>query len=335
LPSEQPTARLSELELDAIRRYAEEFRFVLEGEVIVRPERPDTAAARAIQRAAEIGERRHLPYAALFVLRIYYEHKKLYYQSYSLNGFCEPRFCKGVCGCELADEFIRLAKPVRSPELGYATYYCYDWVKRNKSLFADYPPVEEELSKIEQLQEQLDNRFRKRAAESFMKELERFAMEAPIDRPGRAPAAIPVHIDHILRRFRDEGRTDHLPYLLEYGLNIYLKNLAMSKLARVMPVDDNVMLAELVRLTGIDKYKSFHEAGWLGRQFHRSVDGGRCGPPDESGYSSYQIYVWYLENWSSLLNRPNIDRLCDLQKQIEDTGMHGVGGGRVCHYGCR
>ncbi len=162
------------------------------------------------------------------------------------------------------------------------------------------------------------------ASPSDLGRLEHFAMAAPVEGSGRVPAAVPQDVDVILIRFREEGGTDHLPYLLEYGLNIYLKNLAMSKLARVMPLDDNVMLAELVRLTAIDKYKSFHETGWLERQFHRSVDGGRCGPPDESGYSSYQVYVWYLENWSSLLNWPNIDRLCGLQKKIEDTRMHGV-----------
>ena len=32
---------------------------------------------------------------------------------------------------------------------------------------------------------------------------------------------------------------------------------------------------------------------------------------------------------------PNIERLCDIQKRNEKTGMQGVGGGgQVCHYGC-
>lgn len=167
-----------------------------------------------------------------------------------------------------------------------------------------------------------------------IRRLERFAMEAPVVPNGFAPAPILEQINHILREFQEQDRTDHLPYLLEYGLNLYLKNLSLTRLARVLPVDENLMLSELIRLAKIPKYKTFHEAGWLNRQFRESGDITER-PYGETGYSSYQIYIWYLENWSSIRDMPNIERLCDIQIQIEKTGMHGVGGGQVCHYGCR
>lgn len=129
-------------------------------------------------------------------------------------------------------------------------------------------------------------------------------------------------IDIILIKFREEGRTDSLPYLLEYGLNLYLKNLTMSHLARVLPVEENPMLSELIGLTGITKYKTTHQAGWLNTKFDEHFEDSE----QATGYSSYQVYLWYLENWPSLPNWPNIDRLCDTQKQIENTGMRGVGG---------
>jgi len=161
-------------------------------------------------------------------------------------------------------------------------------------------------------------------------ELERFAIQTPVIPNGRAPADVPEEINHILEKLRDQNRTDHLPYLLEYGLNLYLKNLTLSRLARVLPVDKNLMLSELIRLTKIPKYKTAHEAGWLNNQFYGSFEDTYVA----TGYSSYQIYIWYLENWSSILNMPNIDRLSNIQKQIPKTGMHGVGGGHVCHYHC-
>lgn len=162
-------------------------------------------------------------------------------------------------------------------------------------------------------------------------ELERFAMEAPVVPTGLAPAAIPEKINRILEKLREQDRTNHLPYLLEYGLNLYLKNLTHSHLARVLPVDKNLMLSELIRLTKIPKYTTAHEAGWLNRQFYGSFED----IDEATGYSSYQIYIWYLENWSTIQDMPNIDRLCLIQEQIEKTGMQGVGGGLVCHYGCR
>jgi len=164
-----------------------------------------------------------------------------------------------------------------------------------------------------------------------LKKLEHFAMEAPTVANGFAPGPVPEGINHILEKLREEDSTEHLPYLIEYGLNLYLKNLTRSQLARILPVNENLMLSELIRLTQIPKYKTAHEAGWLNRQFYGSFEG----IDGATGYSSYQIYIWYLENWSLVLDMPNIDRLCDIQKQIEKTGMQGVGGGLVCHYGCR
>ena len=169
--------------------------------------------------------------------------------------------------------------------------------------------------------------------EDFIK-VKRFAMEAPVVPNGFAPAPVPKEINDILKRFREQARADHLPYLLEYGLNLYLKNLTLTRLARVLPVNENLMLSELIRLAKIPEYETFHEAGWLNSQFHKSGDITER-PYGETGYSSYQIYIWYLENWRSIRDMPNIERLCDIQKQIEKTGMHGVGGGQVCHYGCR
>lgn len=161
-------------------------------------------------------------------------------------------------------------------------------------------------------------------------ELERFALQTPVIPNGRAPAPVPEEINRILRDLREQGRKDHLPYLLEYGLNLYLKNLNLSRLARVLPVDENLMLSELISLTKIPKYKTAHEAGWLNNQFYGSFEDTYVA----TGYSSYQIYIWYLENWSSIQDMPNIERLCNIQKQIGKTGMQGVGGGLVCHYHC-
>lgn len=165
---------------------------------------------------------------------------------------------------------------------------------------------------------------------SDLEKIECLVRLAPVDRSGRAASSVPEEINAVLRRFRTDEQRDHLPYLLEYGLNLHLKHLQTSKLARVLPVDENLMLAELVRLTEMPKYKTAHEAGWLDRQFLGGFEKSRM----TAAYSSYQIYLWYLENWEDVMAMPNTDRLVHIQKQIEQTGMHGVGGGFVCHYGC-
>lgn len=179
---------------------------------------------------------------------------------------------------------------------------------------------------------QLSDHLSGQEYEDFRK-VKKFAMEAPVVPNGFAPAPVPEDINRILKELRKQHRTDHLPFLLEYGLNLYLKNLTLSNLARVLPVNENLMLSELVRLAKIPKYKTYHEAGWLNRQFYKSGDITER-PYGETGYSSYQIYIWYLENWRSIQDMPNIERLIDIQKQIEKTGMNGVGGGLPCHYGC-
>lgn len=333
---------LSDRELDEIRRYAEHSQFEeLKGHLLelkVHPEKPNLTVRGAIKHAAEIDEKRHLPYAALFVLRTYREQKKRHHHGYFLDS---PSLARYKDRYDLGHEFIRLAK-LKTTEAGYVTTYdCYNWVKKNKSLFIGYPLVTQELGKINQLQDEIERQWHEAAAETSpaqaedFKKLKEFTMEAPVTQWGRAPKPVPEQINRILRRLREETRTYHLPYLLEYGLNLYLKNLTLSKLARVLPVEENLMLSELIRLTKIPKYKTAHEAGWLNRQFDGRFEDPNYRPHDETGYSSYQIYIWYLENWSSVLDMPNTERLFEIQEQIEKTGMYGVGGGLPCHYGCR
>lgn len=337
----QVSERLSQQELEEIRKYAEQFQFEeLDNHlhkfiVHVHPGKPSQVVQKAIKRAAEIDEKRHLSYATLFALRLYRKQKELYNQGYSLN--CQEKYKERYY---LAEEFARLAK-LRESEVKYVTTFdCYNWAHKNKPQFRNYPLIIEELTKIDQLQEELDRQWHQAADKTTpaqfgdFKKIKRFAMEAPVVPNGFAPAPVPEQINRILKELREQHKTDHLPYLLEYGLNLYLKNLSLTRLARVLPVDENLMLSELIRLAKIPKYKTFHEAGWLNRQFRESGDITER-PYGETGYSSYQIYIWYLENWSSIRDMTNIERLCDIQIQIEKTGMHGVGGGQVCHYGCR
>lgn len=334
----QASERLTQQELQVICKYAERFQFeeldkhLHEFIVHVHPEKPNQKVQKAIKRAAEINEERHLPYATLFVLRLYRKQKQLYDQGYSLK--CQYKYKDRYY---LAEEFARIAKLIK-PQVEYVTTFdCYNWWQKNKKQFRDYPLIIHELAKIDQLQEELDFQWHQATCKTTpaqfeeLKKIKRFAMEAPVIPNGWAPATVPEEINRILEKLREHNRTDHLSYLLEYGLNLYLKNLIHSHLARVLPVDENLMLTELIRLTKIPKYKTAHEAGWLNSQF----DGRFEESNQATGYSSYQIYIWYLENWSSLLDMPNIERLCDIQKQIEKTGMQGVGGSLVCHYGCR
>jgi hypothetical protein len=322
--------RLSDYELDEIRLYAEQFRFKVRSDGdIVYPENPSPLVQEAINRSAVIDEKRHLPCAALYVLRLYHENMKRHPNDYQRTTLSNSNILQRKRDLEY--EFARIAIPPRSRKDYYDIHVGYNWIKKHKSRFSHYQPIGKELNKIEQLKEELERQKQEIAAQFGLKKLERFAMEAMVIPNGWAPEAVPEEINRILVKLRDHNRTEHLPYLLEYGLNLYLKNLTLSHLARVLPVDDNLMLSELVRLTKIPKYSMAYEAGWLNRQFYGSfkdID-------DATGYSSYQIYIWYLENWSSVLDMPNFDRLCDIQKQIEKTGMQGVGGGLVCHYGCR
>ncbi len=88
------------------------------------------------------------------------------------------------------------------------------------------------------------------------------------------------------------------------------------------------MLAELVRLAKIEKYKTAHEAGWLNNQFYGEFSG--------TGYSSYQVYIWAKERRIGVVpSWSNRKRLAALLKEIDHSGLAGVGGGGVYHYGCK
>jgi hypothetical protein len=289
-------------------------------------------AQEAIERAAKINETRHLPYIALFILRRYRENVMRDPKNYHSTTLARSGVLLSAGGVDLEYEFARLTIPPTSQKNFFDINSCYDWIKKHKSKFSNYPPISEELNRIEQLRKNLERQRQEMAAELGLDKLERFAIEAPIIPHGFTPAPVPDEINRILEKLREENRTEHLPYLLEYGLNLYLKHLTLSGLARVLPVDENLMLSELVRLAGIPEYKTFHEAGWLNSQFEKSDITERA--YGQTGYSSYQIYIWYLENWSLVSDMPNVERLYDIQKRIEKTGMQGVGGGQVCHYGC-
>ena len=144
----------------------------------------------------------------------------------------------------------------------------------------------------------------------------------------RAPNAVPERIKAILAGFTKEGKQDHLPYLAEHGLRVHWKNLTGTRLARELPVGKNPVLAELVRLAKIEKYKTAHEAGWLNNQFY--------GKFSRTGYSSYQVYIWAKERRVWQQSWPNAKRLAALLKEIDRSGLAGVGAGDgVCHYGCK
>ncbi len=158
--------------------------------------------------------------------------------------------------------------------------------------------------------------------------LAHFARECPYKKNAWQPEPPPEKIDQILRQFQNEGRRDHFPFLLEYGLRVYWKNLQNTRLARELPVEKNLMLSELVRLAEIPKYTTAHEAGWLNRQFQSKFD--------RSGYSSYQIYIWIKEqHYFKRQDYPNIDRLSQLEQVIDSSDLNAVGGSEVCHYFCR
>lgn len=130
----------------------------------------------------------------------------------------------------------------------------------------------------------------------------------------------------ILEEKKQRGETDHIPLLVEYGLRVHWKCLKQTQLARELPTDSNLALAELVRLAQIAKYTTAHEGGWLDRQFD--------GYFNRTGWSSYQVYIWVQEHFSGVCDYPNSDRICELIRRIEKSGMSGVGGLGVCHYGC-
>lgn len=170
-----------------------------------------------------------------------------------------------------------------------------------------------------------------RPKSDYEKEIERlqnFVDTDPITEFDWSVKDVPEDIVRIIEKYKQEFHKPHAQYVIEYALNLHLKNLQYTNLARELPVDNNILLSEFVRLAEIPKYKTAYEAGWLYSQFDGNFN--------RKGYSSYQVYVWYLE----LINRhdcrySNAERLEEICRQIEQTGMHGVGGGRVCHYWCR
>ena len=159
--------------------------------------------------------------------------------------------------------------------------------------------------------------------------LEAFAMEAQLlESPAscRTPA-IPTDVADLLKKHADANSTDHLPYLVEYGLRIHWKLLQQTGMARELPVQENLAISELVRLAGIAKYRTAHEAGWLDRQFY--------GPFADEGWSSYQVYVWVKEHDSLVADLPNAARIAETLKMIDTSARNGLGGDGRCHYGCQ
>jgi hypothetical protein len=163
--------------------------------------------------------------------------------------------------------------------------------------------------------------------------IEAFAVKAPFvtRRVERAyPVPPPAEVTVLLEARKAQERTDHLGFLLEYGLRVHLGYLVHTRLSQELPLDTNPMLAELVRLTGIAPYANAHEAGWLNDQFH--------GEFTRTGYSSYQIYLWAKEHRGDILTDgerfSNGERIDQVLQAIDKSSLQGVGGGNVCHYDC-
>ena len=168
--------------------------------------------------------------------------------------------------------------------------------------------------------------------ESLASDLIDLAGEAPFitktERPH--PAPVPDSVVAMLQQKKEKEETDHLGVLAEYGLRVHWRYLEHTRLARELPVESDMMLAELIRIIGIPKYTTAHEAGWLNSQF--------LGKFDRTGWSSYQIYVWVKEHVSAILSDdkqfPNWECIGEIMKSIDNSPLNGVGGGGVCHYGC-
>jgi hypothetical protein len=163
--------------------------------------------------------------------------------------------------------------------------------------------------------------------------IEALAVAAPFvtRRVDRAyPVRPPAEVTGLLETKKRDGQTDHLGYLVEYGLRVHLGYLEHTELARELPLESNLMLAELVRVTELAKYSSAHEAGWLNDQFY--------GEFDRTGYSSYQIYIWAKEHRGDIALEeerfPNARRINRVLEAIDNSSRNGVGGDGVCHYWC-
>ncbi len=163
--------------------------------------------------------------------------------------------------------------------------------------------------------------------------IEGFAVRAPFvtQRVECAyPAPPPPEVVALLEAKKAEGVDDHFGALLEYGLRVHLGYLEHTKLSRELPLDSNLMLAELVRLAEIPEYTGAHEAGWLNSQF--------LGEFSRTGHSSYQIYLWAKEHRADILSDderfPNRERIGEILNLVDSSSLNGVGGGEVCHYHC-
>ena len=144
------------------------------------------------------------------------------------------------------------------------------------------------------------------------------------------PASVPDNVVTILKEKKQSGKADHLGLLVEYGLRVHWQYLQHTRLARQLPVDSDMMLSELIRITEIPKYTTAHQAGWLNSQFY--------GKFNQTGWSSYQVYIWTKENVSTILSDdktfPNWKQISKIMETIDNSSLNGVGGGGVCHYGC-
>jgi hypothetical protein len=163
--------------------------------------------------------------------------------------------------------------------------------------------------------------------------IEALAVEAPfVTRKVQRAYPVPPPADVVARltSMRAAARTEHLGFLLEYGLRVHQKYLEHTRLSRELPLGENMMLAELVRLIELPEYANAHEAGWLNSQFYDEFT--------RTGYSSYQIYVWTKEHISDVLSDgqryPNWRRIGEIMEAIDNSAYNAVGGGMVCHYHC-
>jgi len=170
-----------------------------------------------------------------------------------------------------------------------------------------------------------------RVSEAERCPLTALAQEAPFIRSERDyPAPVPDEVISILKQKKERGETDHFCLLVEYGLRVHWRYLTHTRLSRELPLESDMMLAELVRIAKIPQYTTAYEGGWLNRQFDGNFEG--------TGWSSYQIYVWVKENpitiYSDEKAFPNLKRIGDLLETIEKSDLNGLGGRDVCHYGC-
>ncbi len=171
-----------------------------------------------------------------------------------------------------------------------------------------------------------------RTASSTGDPIEVLALKAPfvtgVERAYPGPPS--TQVVALLKSKKTEGPVEHFGFLLEYGLRVHWQHLEHTRLSRELPVESNMMLAELVRLAEIPKYRTAHQAGWLNSQFH--------GKFNQVGWSSYQIYVWAKEHSSEIFSDterfPNWKRIGTMLDTIDGSSFNGIGGKGVCHYGC-